>query len=111
MRKMEEIKQEISCKSCISDDDFFTVVKLVLSTVSEAKNHFEYEETINKYTIKAKRLETIYLFLLYRRTSLIAQFDIFYMTNEFIIINYMSLESNIIAEALEKMLNFKQAFS
>lgn len=97
-----------------SDDDFITVAKLTLSTVKKARDYLEYEETIDIYTMKMKRIETTYFFKLYRYVKsnrLITSFDIFYITKEFSILNYSNIESNVIAEVLEKKLGFKQAFS
>lgn len=94
-----------------SDDDFITVAKLTLSTVNKASEYIEYKETIDIYTMRITRIETTYFFKLYRYNSLIAQFDIFYITKEFLILNYSNMESNVIAEVLEKKLGFKQAFS
>ena len=107
---MEKVEIILNNKK-FTDDDFITVSKLTLSTVKKANNYLNYKEALDIYTMKVKRLETTYLFSLYRYNSLIAQFDIFYITNEFIILNYTNIESNVISEVLEKKLDFKQAFS
>lgn len=107
MRKAETIY----INKNFSDYDFITVAKLTLSTVKKARDYFEYEETIDIYTMRMKRIETTYFFKLYRSSGLITNFDIFYITKEFLILNYSNVESNVIAEVLEKKLGFKQAFS
>lgn len=98
-------------KHIFSDNDFLTVAKLTLSTVRKAKSYMNYNKKLDTYSMQVKRFETTYLFKLYKSNCLITQFVIYYITKEFLIINYSHIESNVIAEVLEKKLGFKQAFS